>query len=128
MKNETSDLNKAIIALEEKRAFELDLLKDQFHTSYESLKLINIIKNTIEDFSSSSETKSDIINNAISIGAGLLAKKIVAGNSNEPTQNLLGNVIQYAVTNVVSNHAEEIKITGEHLLYFYLKNRKELRF
>lgn len=125
MKNETNELNLAILALEKKRAFELDLLKDQLHTSYESLKLINIIKNTLDDFSSSPEIKNDIITNAISIGSGFLAKKIVIGNSEEPTRNLLGNVVQYAVTNVASNYAEEIKITAEHLLYFYLKNRKD---
>ncbi len=75
MKNETNELSRAITALEEKRVFELDLLKNQFHTSYESLKPINIIKNTLEEFSSSTEIKSDMINNAISIGSGLLAKK-----------------------------------------------------
>ena len=43
--NETEALNQAIIKLNHKRVYELQLLKEQFQIAYESLKPINIIKN-----------------------------------------------------------------------------------
>lgn len=46
-KNETDTLNQTIISLQNKQAQELKSLKEQFHLTYESLKPINLIKNTI---------------------------------------------------------------------------------
>ena len=51
--NETEALNQAIIRLNHKRVYELQLLKEQFQIAYESLKPINIIKNTFQEVASS---------------------------------------------------------------------------
>lgn len=75
MKNERDKLNEAIIVLQVKRKEERMLLREQLHIIYESIKPINLIKNTLKDISSSSEIKSKILDNAIGIGTGYLSKK-----------------------------------------------------
>lgn len=125
MKNETDALNEAIIALKEKRANELVLLKEQLHTTYESLNPINLIKNTFRDVSSSPEIKNNIIGNAISIGTGFISKKLWMGSSHNPVKRIFGTLIQFAVASVVSKYSDGIKNTGVSLLQRYLKHKKE---
>lgn len=124
MKNEREELNFAIIALQEKSAIELSLLKEQLQTTYESLNIIDLIKSTFEEVSSSKLT-NNILGNAIGVGTGALAKKLLIGNSNDPTKNLFGTMVQFTITNVVTKYAGGIKSLGENLLYWCLKRRKE---
>lgn len=125
MKNETDALDEAIIVLQEKRAKELNLLKAQLDTTYESLKPINLVKSLINEISSSSEIKGNILNNVIGIGSGFLSRKLFVGGSHHPIKRLFGTLIQYVTTNVISKNADGIKSTGENMLQSYLKHRKE---
>ena len=123
MKNETDALNEAIIALKEKRAKELALLKEQLHTTYESLKPINLIKSTFREVSSSPEIKNHILGNAIGIGTGFIFKKLWMGNSHNPVKRIFGTLIQFAVANVVSIYSNGIKNAGANLLQRYSKHK-----
>lgn len=124
-KNETDALNEAISLLENKRAEELKLLKEQLHLVSESLKPINLIKNTWHEVASSPEIKNNIVNNTIGLATGYLTKKVLFGASHNPVKKLIGTLLQFAVANVVSKHSDGIKSTGENLLHRFLKYRKE---
>jgi len=126
MKNETDALNETIIVLQEKRVQELKILKEQLCLTFESLEPINLLKSTIKKISSSSEIKSDILNNALGLGTGFLIKKLWVGRTRNPFKNIFGTLIQFAIANVVSKNADGIKSVGENLLQRYLKHRKEL--
>ena len=125
MKNETDALNEAIIALQEKRAKELALLKEQLYTTYESLKPINLIKSTFREVSSSPEINNNILGNAIGIGTGFISKKLWMGSSHNPVKRIFGTLIQFAVASVVSKYSDGIKNAGVNLLQRFLKHRKE---
>ena len=124
MKNETEALNEAIIELQQKRAKELVMLKEQLHTTYESLKPFNMIKSKLHEVSSSPDLKSNIISNAIGIGTGLLSKRFLGGSSHNPVKRLFGTLIQFAVASVVSKHADAIKSAGDNLYQRFLKYRE----
>jgi hypothetical protein len=124
-KNETDTLNDALILLQNKRAHELTLLKAQWHTTYESLKPINLIKSSFLKASSSLEVKNNVFSNALSLGIGFLTKKILVGNSHNPFKRLIGTILQFAVANVVSKHSDSINSTGVNLVQRFLKYRKE---
>ncbi|WP_296622183.1 hypothetical protein [Marivirga sp.] len=125
MKNETDALTVTIRELEEKRAKELRLLRAQFHTTYESLKPLNLIKSTFDEVSSSSELKSNFLANAIGLGTAVLSKKLVVGSSHNPIKNLFGTLLQFAIGNVVSKHTIDVKSKIVNFLHFYNKRRKE---
>ena len=125
MQNETTMLKEAIMVLQEKREIELMLLKEEFCSTYESLKPINLIKSTFGKISSSPDLKSNILGGAFGIGTGILSKKLLFGRSSNPIKVFFGTVIQFAIANVVSKNADDIKSTGQNLLYRFLNHRKE---
>ncbi|WP_035671970.1 hypothetical protein [Flavobacterium sp. 83] len=108
--NETDKLNEAIVLLENKQAIELISLKQQFELTYESLKPLNIIKSVFSEITTSSEIKGNLISNAIGMSTGYLTKKVLLGSSHNPIKRLLGTLLQFVVTNVVTKHSDNIKV------------------
>ena len=123
MKNETDALDEAILVLQEKRAHELGVLKEHLQETYTSFRPINLIKSTLKEISASPEIKSDMISNAIGIGTGLVAKRLLVGSSHNPVKRLLGTVLHFAIANVVAKHTGDIKSTGRNLLQRLFKRR-----
>lgn len=113
--SETEALDKLIIATEQQRAYELALLKEQYHVVYESLKPINLIKKGFHDMTASSDIKNFILNNAIGLGTGILSKKLLVGSTHNPVKRVLGTVIEFAVANLVSKYGGIASI-GRNLL------------
>jgi hypothetical protein len=120
-KNETDLLNELIITMEKKHAYDLELLKEQFHVAYESLKPLNLIKSVFHDVTDSLEIKSNLINNAIGLCTGFLSKKLLTGSSQNPIKKVLGTLIQFGVANLVSKHSDDIKSIGGNFLKHFLK-------
>ena len=123
-KNETDSLNELIITMEKKRAYQLELLKEQFPVACESLKPLNLIKSAFHEVTNSPEIKGNLLNNAIGLGTGFVSKKIVMGNSHNPIKKVLGTLLQFGVANLVSKHSEDIKLIGGNLLSRIFRSRK----
>lgn len=108
MKNldETASLKKAITILKLKQAEDLLQLKDQYYYTYESLKPVNIIKKAFGQMTTSSTLKGNILSNVIGITTGFLTKKILLGSAHNPIIRVLGTLLQFAITNVVTKNSE----------------------
>lgn len=102
--NSTSDLTDAIARLESKQAEELQMMRQQSHLAYESLKPINIIKNTIEDATSSGILKNNLLNTSAGLTTGFLIKKLLIGKSKNPVIKMIGNAVMFGVTNLIGKH------------------------
>ena len=126
MKTEKDKLREDIEELRSKQAIQLVILKEQFQVTYESLKPINIIKNTLHEVTSSPEIKNNLAGSSIGMVTGYLTKKLLFGKSHNPLKMLIGTFLQYAVTNLVSNHPEGIKSVGENLLKRFRKSKEEI--
>lgn len=100
--NETELLDQMIWSLKTKKEFEFDLLKDQFHETYENLKPLNLIKSTFADLTDSPNIKHNIINTIIGFSTGYISRKFFVGNTHNPIKKVLGSILQFAITNVVS--------------------------
>lgn len=124
-KNQTDLLDEKILELEAKRDHELYLLKEQFHEAYESIKPVNIIKNAIHEVVTSPDMKNNVAGNALSLGVGFLSKKILVGKSHNPIKRFLGNLFQFAITNVVAKHSDSIISEGSGLLNRYMNHKKD---
>jgi hypothetical protein len=127
MKNKSASekLDLAIALLETKRTEDLIALRAQFHTTYDSLKPLNILRKTFKNLMESPEVKGDITGHIVGIAAGFLSKKVVVGSSNNPIKGAFGMLIQIAVTNLVSRNAHGIKSVSESILLRILKFRKD---
>jgi hypothetical protein len=126
-KNETEVLHDSIRMLKRKQQHELVLVKEQLHHVYESLKPINIIKNTLHDVSVSSEVKNDIVDNAVSLTAGYISKRVVVGKSHNPFRKFVGGIAQFAITAFLSKHSGTIRLAGQHLFQRILKPTNEMK-
>lgn len=115
-KNETDSLNELIITMEKKRAYELDLLKDQLHIGCESLRPLNLIKHVFHDITDSPEVKHNLVNSAIGLGTGFLSKKLLTGNTHNPIKKVFGTLLQFGVAKVVAKHTDDIKLIAGNLL------------
>ena len=99
----TQKLDNAITLLEERQSKELQDLKNQFDSLIESTKPINIIKNTLEDFSNIPDAKSSILSSITSIAAGYISRKILVDDSSSNLiKKISGYALQFAVTNFIS--------------------------
>jgi hypothetical protein len=124
-KVESDSLSQAISLLQVKRAEELKLLKDEFYLLHDSLKPINLIKSTFHEITSTPDIKNNMVSTAIGLTTGYLSKKAIFGTSHNPIKKIVGLLLQFAITNIVSKNADGIKSTGENLFQRFLKNRRE---
>jgi hypothetical protein len=92
------------------------LLKEQFEIFYAGFNPANLIKNTFKELTSSNDFKEDILDTTIGLATGYLSKKVVLGNTHNPFKQLLGVILQMAVTNLVTNNSETIKLTLKGLI------------
>jgi hypothetical protein len=127
MKNisEIDSLNQSIIFLENKRAEELILLKEQFDLVHENLRPSNLIKSAFVEITTSPVIKNNTGGIVMGLTSGFLLKKVLVGASRNPFKRILGGLLQFAITNVVSKHFDGIKSTGGNLLQRFIKPKNE---
>ena len=101
--SETS-LRHAILQLEDKRAAEGEMLKEQFFHTYESIKPINMLRTTFREAIASRELKEDFVNTAIGLAAGFLSKILFQGITKSPVKKLLGTALMFGVTKIVAKN------------------------
>ncbi len=107
--NSTAELREAIMLLEIKQLEEARKVKEEFHLLYESLKPINLIKDSIHNLITMPEIKGNILNLSLGQATGFLTKSAFLRGSSNPIKRLLGNVLQFGVGNYVARHPEGIK-------------------
>lgn len=116
MKNEAILLKEKIALLENLQSQELQLFRVQAYHTFESLKPVGYIKNTLEEVAASPELKNHIWDNAIGLTTGFLSKKILVGVSHNPIQRIAGTLVQFVIGNAVARHSDTIKAIGEVML------------
>lgn len=118
MENQTASelLKQLILEKEAEQKLEGVELRNQFLETYDSLKPVNIIKNTLKGIVNDPELKNSLADTAIGYAAGLLAKKITVGKSSGPVKNILGSMVQTIVSKIVANNAGGIKSLGSMIL------------
>jgi hypothetical protein len=107
-------LKSAIKVLEvEQKAKEIEL-KDQFYLTYDSLRPVSIIRNTLKGLFSSS--REDLSGTAIGAAGGYLVKKVLIGSSGSLLRKLIGTAVQVGMTSFASHKSEAIKSFAFSLL------------
>jgi hypothetical protein len=126
MQNITSTvaLKNAIQLLEADQAVKGQILKEQFHVIYESLRPANLLKYTLQDISSSPFLIDNILSTGMGIASGFLTNKIFVGRSGNIIRNLLGTILQFGVTNVVAQHPAAVKSIGEVIMQFLIRRKR----
>jgi len=114
--NSATALREAICKLEIEHAEEGRQLKAQFQLVYESVKPINMIKNTFKDAIASPGLKDTILNTSVGLVTGYLSKLLFVNVSHNPLRKILGLALQFGVTKLVAKNPEGVKTAGKALL------------
>jgi hypothetical protein len=112
-----AELTNAIDDLENKRAIDWLLLKEQFLLTAETLKPANIVKGTFKELISSPESKVSLVKTAIGIATGLVATKLMVGKVPAPLAKLLVGVLtKVGVSDRSNGIMEKFKSMGTQFL------------
>ncbi len=123
MKTEKDNLAEAIHLLKIKREQDLVSLKEQIHLLHESLRPINLIRNSIHDVDESPEIKNKLLNTAVGYATNFISKKLFVDAPENSYKKILSSVLQFAVSNLVAKNADTIVTSGENLLKRVLKSK-----
>ena len=93
------------------------VLKEQLLATYQSLKPLNILKNTLKDAVTSPGIIGDILGTTVGLATGYLSKKVMVGTSHNMFRKIIGSILQFGVTNVVARHPDDIKTIGQSILH-----------
>ena len=123
----SAELKAAIQQLEIEQKESFIALKDEFEKTKENFKLVNIIKSTFKDAVSTPNIKTDIVNAAIGLTSGIMAKKLIIGKTFNPLSKLLGVALEMFVANKVTKNADQVRSTGSVIMnkLFKQKNQAE---
>jgi hypothetical protein len=111
-----TDLRNAIIELEKKQTIEESGLRNQFHEAYESIKPINLIKNSLKEATSDFDLKKTILDSTVGVTSGLLSGVLLKGIVKNPIKRFIGSVVIYGITNYASKHPETFQSIGSGLI------------
>lgn len=117
-------LQQAIADLEAKSHTQGALVREQFQYIHTQLQPANLIKTAVKDFFTSPDVKTGVVDLAIGFTTGMIAKKVVVGQSHNVFTQLVGNAVQLIVTRKVSQHPEGIKKLGKTLFQQLLQSSR----
>ncbi len=109
-------LKQLILAKEAEHRAEGRELREHFFLTYESLKPVNIIRNTVKDIFASPEIKNNLVNTALGVVSGLVAKKIFTGKSTSTLTKMFGDILELAVASGIASNADEIRAIGNIII------------
>ena len=106
--NEKIELEQKITFLKNKQVEDFLVLKEQYHNTINSFKPLNLIKSATQEFISSPDLKSNLINGAIGLGTDYLSNKLLNENSINPVKRVLGKVLKFTLKNFIGKKSKKI--------------------
>jgi len=118
-------LRDSIQQLEIQQAREGEELKAQFKATYESLKLVNLVKSSLKEVTESVEIKNTLFESIISVISGYVSRKLMVNKNSNPFLKIVGLVMQFGITNLVAKNAEVIRMYVTELIDKFLHPKEE---
>ena len=118
-------LRDSINQLEIQQAREGEELKAQFKATYESLKLVNLVKSSLKEVTESVEIKNTLFESIISVISGYVSRKLMVNKNSNPFLKIVGLVMQFGITNLVAKNAEVIRMYVTELIDKFLHPKEE---
>lgn len=111
-----AELKLAIQSKQVQHAIHGQLLKEKCQHAFESLKPVNVIKNTLSEISSSPYLIENMLGAAVGLISGYVSRKVAEGRSQNVFRRIMGSVLQFGVTNLVIQHPEQLKVVGHFII------------
>jgi len=117
-------LKDAIKALETEQIEKGKLLKEELVLTYESLKPVNILTNTLKELFTTSHLMENISGTTLGMVTGYLIKKLFIRESPSKIRVILGSVFQLGISKLIAQKAEYIRAIGQ-VIFQHLFSKSE---
>lgn len=124
--NAVEALRESIRLLEIRQVEEGKILKDQFIITYESLKPVNFIKNTLKEITGSSELKGNLFESISALLTGFITRKILVSSKSNFLKKIMGLIVQFGISNLVSRNADTIRTFLSGVIDKFFKSEAEI--
>lgn len=114
--NSAAELKLAIQTKQFELNIQGELLKEDFYVIFDSLKPINLLKDTLSEITSSPYLIDNMVGAVVGLVSGYVSKKIAVGASHNLFRKIMGNVLQFGVTNLVAQHPDALKTAGQFII------------
>lgn len=113
--SQTDDLHQKIATLENKQLVALSGVSLQTHQIYEDLKPINLIKNMLQEVSTSAELKNLLLQKIIQNISAYLSQHMIEGKEGNPIRKVIGAIFQLEIATITNKHADTLVVLAENL-------------
>lgn len=111
-----AQLKKAIDELELQQEIDWSILVEEAGLSFKKFSPINLLKETVTDFVKIPDLKQRLISTGVGLVAGYLSKKVVLGEPKNPISKVIGAILQFGVSALVSKKMVNASIENEEEL------------
>lgn len=111
-----AELKLAIQTLEFERDIQGQILKEKFFVTFESLKPVNMLKNSLIEITSSPYLIDNMLGSVMGLVSGYVSRKIAVGTSHNLFRKITGTLLQFGITNIVAQHPEVLKTVGNFII------------
>jgi hypothetical protein len=119
-------LDQSILDLQQKQAFEKQLIVDQWQKTVKEIQPVNWLKNSATGPVLPRGLTEYMINGTIALSVAYLTKLIFVGFSRNPAKKLVGSALMVALTNILLKNPEAMKSFGISI-YHFIKKLRALR-
>jgi hypothetical protein len=120
-----AELKLAIREKQFQQKIQYELLKEELYITYESLKSVSWMKSKLEEITSSSYLIDNMFGGITGLLSGYLSKKIAVGTSHNVFRKVIGSVLQFGITNFVTQHPEILRNLGQLMIEKIIHKTKE---
>ena len=123
----TSELRAAIVLLEEKQKVQGIELKEQFYTTYESFKTINLFKKVLIEVATSPGLMSGMISTVVELTQHKKHKQKDKDDSGSSLQNVFRSLLKTGVSKLIVDNSDTLLLLGQYLIrrIFSHKEKKQ---
>ena len=114
-----SDLKDSIAQLELNQETENRMLREQFHSCFESIRPFSIVKNTLRQLVASQEIKDNFLNVAANLATVYISKRIFESRSNHGLKKILGTGVVFGLSNLVRKNPGLLLSIGQAALKLF---------
>ena len=98
-----------ILELELQEKQQMNELKESFQGLAQSVNPVNLFKGAMKSVIETPGLRTTALDTAISVGSGILTRKLIVRKSGGFLRKLAGTALQFLVTNLVRNKIPEVK-------------------
>jgi hypothetical protein len=119
------ELRISIQELELRQKSEMALIKEELETIIENLKPVNLVKNTLDEIIDSKEIQANVFDLGLGTVSGMLAKKIIVGDSENQALNFTGNLVGNLISQKTIQERKIIHFIGKSILKFLVATKQK---